>query len=246
MKKAEKKEAASAANVNNKNIARTVLDAETLKHKVQKCTNYNDSRSDARNFNYVEIVGQKFVNEDFNNLEVHGSKFVDCEFQNTKLDHLEGYFSEFENCVFTNCSIENGNFSFATLDVHFVNCNLNGTDFPFAKGALTAAECMMERCSAQNAHLKMTLSNVNAYGFEGNFADFELNISDSNLRSSEFNDGKLVGDISRTDLSRAEMNRSNLQDLHITECADESLQREEAEDFDFGKALDELLEGDDD
>lgn len=256
-KTAEKKNnaAASSVTISERNNlyfapARKVFDAEMAQKKAAKCTDYNDSRSDARNFKCVEINGVKLNGEDLSGIEAHYSKFVDCEFTEVNFSRMEAQFAAFENCIFTNCDLSNANFSFGKLEnVSFFNCNLNGIELSFAFGNIAASSCMMERASAQNANkLNLVLSSVNAYGFEANFAALELDVVQSNLRRCEFNDSKLEGKIKQTDLSNGEMNRADMSNLTLEECPSNGLETEDASGFEdaLEKAINELMEDDED
>ena len=96
---------AQTANVSS-NPERKVVDSETIQRMASKCTDYNDSRSDARNFKFVEIRNAVFSGEDFCGIETHYSKFADCEFENCKLSRMEAMFSSWENCIFRNCEFD--------------------------------------------------------------------------------------------------------------------------------------------
>ena len=222
--------------------SRKVVDSETIQRMASRCTDYNDSRSDARNFKCVEIRNAVFSGEDFCGIETHYSKFADCEFENCKLSRMEAMFSSWENCIFRNCEIENADYSFAHLNnVQFLNCNLNGTDFPFAKGNFNAVECMMSHCTAQNANLQLQFSSVNASGFEANFAHIELaEVTLSNFRRSEFNDGVISGKFDKTDLTNSEFNRSELSGLAIIDCATSGMDTDDAVGID-DKALEDAI-----
>lgn len=229
---------------------RRVLSAEEAKKLVSKCTDYNDSRSDNRNFKCVEFSGIKFKGEDLSGIEAHYSKFTDCEFEECKFDHSEFYFAELHNCVFRNSSLENCNFSFAAVSgLTFLQCNLKGTDMPFVRGDLSCQTCMWERGTANNGQLKLTIAETNAYGFEANFAKVELDVTGSNLRCSEFNDSTLKGQIVQSDLCRSEFNRADLTDFQVSECAINGIETDEASGVDdlFGGVEDfEDLFNDDD
>ena len=213
-----------------------------------RCTDYNDSCSEKRNFKFLEIKGATFNREDFSSIEAHYSKFVDCEFNECKLSRMEAYFATFENCTFKNCDLENANFSFCITDtVFFYNCNLNSADFPFARGHFVCSGCMLERSTANHSNLKLELSNTNAIGFEANCSKLEIRANDSCLKRSEFNDGEICGEIRSSDLSDAEFNRSKLSDLYFAEgnaiCG---LETEDSEGFEgFEISLEEEFDDED-
>ena len=244
MNKSAETKTAVNENINTPN--RQVLDADTARRMVSKCTDYNAPRNDSRNFKCVEISGMKFKDEDLSGIAAHYSKFKDCEFEACNLSRIEGYFAEFENCSFKNCDFDNSNLSFATIsNVTFTNCNLDGVDMPFAKGDFSCDNCMMERFTAQCAELKLKLNETNSRGFEANGATMELEVTKSNLRCAEFNDGSIKGTISQTDLSRAELNRSDLTELQVIDCAVNGLETEDAAGFDSSEDdLDDIF-GDD-
>ena len=225
---------------------RRVIDAETAGRMAERCTEYNDSSSERRNFICVEIRGVSFEGEDLSGVEAHYAKFTDCEFVKCKFNRMEAQFAEFENCTFKNCELENAQFPFAKMtNVAFFNSDLDGADFPFAQGDFSCTGCMMSRCTAQNAALHLAFSTVNAGGFEANSAHLELDVADSNFRGAEFNDGVIKGRIVRTDLSRAELNRSDLTELELTDCASCGMETEDATgldnslDDDFSDLFDE-------
>ncbi|MBR2427226.1 MAG: pentapeptide repeat-containing protein [Lentisphaeria bacterium] len=219
---------------------RKVMDADAAQRMAAKCSDYNDSRTEARNFKCLEFRGVTFKGEDLSGIEAHYSRFIDCTFEEVKLDRMEGYFMELNNCEFKNSSLENANLSYARIsDCNFYNCNLNGVDMPFASGNWAATSCMMERCTAQNANLMLVLSNCNVI-FEGNYANIEFDVADSNLRRSEFNDGCIKGKITKTDLTNSEWNRSNLSELEIVDCATSGMETEDASGVD--NCLDNALE----
>lgn len=199
---------------------RKVLDAATAQRMAAKCSDYNDSRTEARNFKCLEFTGQKFNGEDLSGIEAHYAKFEDCEFSECKLSRMEAYFAEFSNCTFTNCDLENSNFSFCAIsNTVFFNCNMDGVDFPFAQGNFSCTGCMMERSTANNANLHLILSNVNALAFEANCAKIELDVTGSSFRRAEFNDGVISGKIENSDLTNSEFSRSDLEGLLISTCA---------------------------
>ena len=212
---------------------RRVIGADAARRMAERCSEYNDSRSECRDFNCVEIRGVNFSEEDLSGVEAHYGKFTDCEFVGCKFNRMEAQFAEFENCTFKNCELENAQFPFVKMtDVVFFNSNLDGADFPFAQGNFSCTGCMMSRCTAQNAALHLVLSAVNAGGFEANSAHLELDVTDSNFRCGEFNDGVIRGRIVRTDLTRAELNRSDLTELELADCASSGMETEDATGLD--------------
>ena len=131
---------------------------------------------------------------------------------------MEAYFASFENCKFSNCNLENSNWSFARItDTSFFNCNLDGADFPFAQGNFVCNNCMLKRATANNSNLKLELVNTNASSFEANCSNLELKADSCSLNRSEFNDGKISGVLRASDLTNAEFNRSKLDELHFME-----------------------------
>ena len=199
---------------------RKVMDADAAKHMAQRCSDYNDSRSEARNFKCTEFRGITFKGEDLSGIEAHYSRFIDCTFEEVKLDRMEGYFMELNNCEFKNSSLENANLSYSRIsDCNFYNCNLNGVDMPFASGNWAATSCILERSTANNANLHLVLSQTYAAGFEANCAKIELDVTGSSLRRSEFNDSIVQGKISNSDLTNAEFNRSDLTGLTLSEVS---------------------------
>ena len=234
-------------NNNNSNLLftpeRKVIGEEDAKLMASKCSDYNDSRSEARNWNLCEFSGIKFEDKDLSGIEAHYAKFVDCEFQNCKLNRLEGHFSTWDNCIFKNCEIENANFSFSNINLSFFDCNMNGTDFPFCQGNLGATQCMMRRVTANHSSLLLNLARVDAWGFEGNCSNLDLAISGSNCSRAEFNDSTLLkGKIENTNLTDAELNRSDLSLLHIAyDCATHGMEKEDSTDDEIDSALDKAI-----
>ena len=244
MKKAENKKNA-AKNTTHLLFApeRKVLDADTAQRMAAKCSDYNNSRSEARNFNCLEFTGIKFNGEDLAGIEAHYAKFESCEFSECKLSRMEAYFAEFSNCTFTNCDLENSNFSFSKIaDTVFFNCDMDGVDLPFAQGNFSCTGCMMERCTAQNANLMLVLSNVNALGFDANCAKkIELDVTGSCLRRAELNDSTVSGKIVQSDLTCAELNRADLSELEIVDCATHNMETENSSGDLFDNELEEAL-----
>lgn len=235
-------------NNNNSNLLftpeRKVIGAEEAKLMASKCS--DDSRREAQNWNRCEFSGIKFEDEDLSGIEAHYAKFVDCEFLNCKLNRLEGHFSTWDNCIFKNCEIENANFSFSDISMSFFDSNMNGTDFPFCRGNLGATQCMMRRVTANHSSLLLNLVRVDAWGFEGNCSNLDLAISGSNCSRAEFNDSTLKGKVENTNLTDAELNRSELSKLIIdVDCATHGMEREDStDDIDsaLNKAIQELEE----
>ncbi len=212
---------------------RRVLDAADAQKMAVRCTEYNDSRNEKRNFKCVEFNGVKFKNEDFAGIEAHYGKFVNCEFEACKIRSAEFHFAEFENCLFKNCELANSNFSFSSLVcVSFFNCNLDGVDMPFAKGNFSCNNCMMNGFTAQNSHLLLLLSNSNAYRFEANASCLDLEVHGCNFRHAEFNNSTLKGKIEQTDLTGGEMNQADLSELELIDSATRHLETEDAVGFD--------------
>lgn len=223
---------------------RIVMGAAEAARKVQKCSDYNDSRSEARNFCCFHFQGITFKGEDLSGAEAAYALFTDCIFEETRLNRMEGHFAVFNNCQFKNCTLENSDFSFATIsDCNFYNCNLKGCDFPFASGNFSAVSCMMERATFNNSTFFMNLTSVNGTGLEANCAKIEIDAVSSSLRRAEFNDSTLAGKISRSDLSDAEFNRSDLSALSLENNASHGIEAEDAEGFDdvFDQAFEEAL-----
>ena len=234
-------------NNNNSNLLftpeRKVIGAEEAKLLASRASDYNDSRSEARNWNRCEFSGIKFSGEDLSGIEAHYAKFVDCEFENCKLNRLEGHFSTWDNCIFKNCEISNANFSFSSIsNLSFYDCNMNGTDFPFCQGNFGATQCMMKRVTANHSSLLLNLARVDAWGFEGNCSNLDLAISGSNFSRAEFCDSNLQGEFKNTNLTDAELNRSDLSQLHIaSDCATHGMEKEDSTDDEIDSALDEAL-----
>lgn len=236
-----------AADTENVNQELKVVDVSEALRMAERCSNYNDSRNDARDFRCRHFSDVTFVDKDMSGVEAHYTRFSNCRFENVNLSRGEMLFGIFEKCVFVNCNLCGIDFSFAVLDVQFQNCSIKNADFSFARGSITAQECIMERLSAQNSHLKLNFSFVNGNVMEANFSNLDFDVSDSSLCRSEFNDGVLQGHIIRTDLTCAEMCRSKLHDLTLTDCAVSRLDTEDADGFssDFDDLLQELCEEED-
>ena len=221
---------------------RKVMDADAARRLAARCSDYNDSRSEARNFKCHEFTGVKFNEEDLSCIETHYSKFSDCEFTGCKLSRMEAYFAEFSNCTFTNCDLENSNFSFAKItDTVFFNCNMDGVDFPFAQGNFSCVGCMMERATANNSELHIILSSCNAAVFEANCAQIDLDFAGSCLRRAEFNDSTVSGKCVQCDLTGSEFNRADLSELEIVDCATHNMETENSSGDMFDNELEEAL-----
>lgn len=235
-------------NNNNSNLLftpeRRIVNVEEAQRMTARCTDYNDSRSEARNWNRCEFSGIKFEDEDLSGIEAHYTKFVDCEFLNCKLNRLEGHFSTWDNCIFKNCEVENANFSFSTINnLSFFDCNMNGTDFPFCQGNLGATQSMMRRVTCNHSSLLLNLVRVDAYGFEGNCSNLDLAISGSDCSRAEFCDSTLKGKVENTNLTDAELNRSDLSLLHIAyDCATHGMEKEDSTDDEIDSALDKAIQ----
>ena len=233
-------------NNNNSNLLftpeRKVIGAEEAKLMASKCSDYNDS-SEARNWNRCEFSGIKFEDEDLSGIEAHYTKFVDCEFLNCKLNRLEGHFSTWDNCIFKNCEVENANFSFSNINLSFFDCNMNGSDFPFCQGNLGATQCIMRRVTCNHSSLILNLVRVDAWNFEGNCSNLDLAISGSNFSRAEFCDSTLKGKVEKnTNLTDAELNRSDLSLLHIAyDCATHGMEKEDSTDDEIDSALDKAI-----
>lgn len=221
---------------------RKVMDADAARRLAARATDYNDSRSEARNFKCLEFSGAKFHGEDLSGIEAHYAKFENCEFSECKLSRMEAYFAEFSNCTFTNCDLENSNFSFAKItDTVFFNCNMDGVDFPFGQGNFSCTGCMMERATANNSELHLVLSNVNALGFEANCSKIELDVTGSCLRRAEFNDSTVSGKCVQCDLTGSEFNRADLSEFEILDCATHNMETEDSSGDMFDNELEEAL-----
>lgn len=221
---------------------RKVIAADIAQKMAARCSDYNDSRSEARNFNCMEFNGIKISGEDLSGIETHYAKFVDCEFSECKFSRMEAYFSEFENCTFSNCDLEDSDFSFAKIiNTVFFNCNSNGVNFSFVRGNFSFTGCMLERASADNADLHLILSQSNAAGFSANCAKIELDVSGSSLHRAELCDSTVSGKIVQTDLTGAELNRSDLSELEIIDCATHNMETEDSSGDMFDDALEDVL-----
>lgn len=241
MKKAEKtntaKKTTPAAGTNakpNQHIEpeRKVLDASEAARLAARCSNYNDSKNEARNLKFIEVKDTTFCNEDLSGAEMQYSRYENCQFIDCKLSRIDGHFMEFVSCQFTNTDLENADLSYAKLtNVKFIHCNLNGIELPFTCGDFTCSECMAKNLSAQNANLQLTFTRTNAWGLEANSATLKLDIEDSNLKRAEFNDGKIMGKIVRTDMSSSEFNHSNISALEFIDSATSGMEMEKAEDM---------------
>ena len=249
MKKAENKKNA-AKNATHLLFAperKVIADSDAMK-MAARATDYNDSRSEARNFKCMEFNGVKFTGEDLSGIEAHYAKFENCEFSECKLSRMEAYFAEFSNCTFTNCDLENSNFGFAEIaDTVFFNCNMDGVDFPFVQGNFSCTGCMMERSTANNANLHLVLSQCNAAGFEANCSKIEIDAAGCSFNRSEFNDSTISGKFMQCDLTCSEFNRADLTDLGIENCATHNMETEDSTgcdifDQELEDALDELEE----
>ena len=228
---------------------RRVPDEETIRKMATRLSDYNGSRSDNRNFTCLEVKDITLTGEDLSNIEAHYSKFENCTFEKVKFNGAEFHFAQLENCTFKNCELRNAEFFFAGLTkVNFLNCSLNGVELPFAHGEISCTGCMMSRCTARNANLHVVLKECDASYFDACFCSLEFDVFNSNLRRSEFNDAVAVkGEITRTDLTGAELNRSDLSGLTLTDCATEGLETENSTglDDDLPSDLDELLDDED-
>ena len=235
-------------NLQNSAPERRVPDEETIRKMATRLSDYNGSRSDNHNFTCIEIKNITLTGEDFSNIEAHYSKFENCTFEEVKFNGAEFHFAELENCTFKNCELRNAEFFFAALTkVNFLNCSLIGVELPFAHGEISCTGCMMNRCTARNANLHVVLKECDASYFDACFCSLEFEVFNSNLRRSEFNDAVAVkGEITQTDLTGAELNRSDLSALTLTDCATEGLETENSTGLDDGMPdLEDLLDDDD-
>ena len=227
---------------------RSVIDAAAAMKMASRCTDYNDSRSEARNFSCREFHGITFTGEDLSGIDATYSKFEDCVFENCRLARMTANFTQWSNCVFKNSDIGNATFSFATIyDTNFFNCDLSGVDMPFARGNFGATQCMMNRATAQNSSLQLHFCAVDAQGFEANFAHLDLaEVSNSNFRRAEFNDSAVKGSFEQCDLSYAEFNRADIRELEIIDSATSGMETEDScgnDDDALEDALNELEDG---
>ena len=241
----------TAAN-NNSNLlnppVRHAVTPEAAQRMAARCTDYNGSRSEARNLKCTEFSGIKFKGEDFSGAQIQYSKFTNCSFEECDLSRLDAQFAEFSACTFTNCIVENCDFSFAKItDTLFLNSNLGGSDFPMAQGNFSLTGCKAERMTANNADLQLIFSRVYAAEFEANCAKIELDVTGSSLRRSEFNDSTVSGKIVQSDLTGSEFNRADLAELEIIDCATHNMETEDSSgdmfDNELEEALNELEEG---
>ena len=229
------------------NPERTVMSPEATVRKVQKCSDWND-RGEERNFRQMVFNNITFKNENLSGLECHYSIFNHCTFEGTILNRMEAHFAQFNNCEWKNCSLENSTFAMASInDCNFYNSNLNDTDFSFATGCFAATSSLMERCTANNSILMLVLSNTDVSGFEANCANISLDVKGSSFRRAEFNDSTVSGQCVQTDLTGAELNRSDLAELELVDCATHNMEKEDSFCIGFDKviedALNELEEG---
>ena len=227
---------------------RRIVNVEEAQRMAGRCSDYNDSRSEARDFSCREFHGITFTGEDLSGIDTTYSKFEDCVFENCRLSRMTANFTQWCNCVFKNSDLENSTFEFAAIyDTNFFNCNLSGVDMPFARGNFGATQCMMNRATAQNSILQLHFCAVDAQGFEANFAHLDLaNVSKSNFRRAEFNDSVVKGRFEQCDLSYSEFNRADIRELEIIDSATSSMETEDAcgnEDDALEDALNELEEG---
>ena len=222
---------------------RKLIDENSAQRMAARCSDYNDSRSEARNFRCAEFRDVVFQNEDLSGMDATHSAFINCRFEQCRMERIEAHFSTFTGCSFSHCDLENSNFSFATLDIQLANCDLDGVDMPFARGTVSATQCMMERATAPNANLNLKFCEVNATCFEANCSQLDLEISGSCVRRSEFNDAVVRGKISTSDLSNTELNRSDLTLLEICDSATRGMETEDSTgvDDDFEKAFEEAM-----
>ena len=251
MKKNAEKDIETAENQakNNHLISapeRRVPDEETIRKMATRLSDYNGSRSDNQNFTCMEVKDITLTGEDLSNIEAHYSKFENCTFEEVKFNGAEFHFAQLTNCTFKNCELKNAEFFFAGLSkVNFLNCNLGGIELPFAYGEIFCTGCMMNRWTARNANLRVVLKECDASYFDACFCNLNFDVFNSNLRRAEFNDAVAVkGQITQTDLTGAELNRSDLSELTLTDCATEGLETENSTglDDDLPSDLDELLD----
>lgn len=231
-------------------LERRVVDAESARRMAARATDSSGAHSESHNFKCLEFHDLNLKGETLSHVEAHYSRFVNCCFDETDLRGVEFHFAELENCTFRNCFLGCSEFHFAKLEnVHFYSCDLNNSEFPFAHGDISCTDCMMSRTSANNANLRIEMKNCNAAGFEGNFSQLEIDIAGSSLRRSEFNDMLMIrGTIEQTDLVSAELNRSDLSDLVMRDCATHGLETEDStgiEGDDECDEIDKLFENDD-
>ena len=211
-----------------------LLDEAAVRRKAGRLTDYNDSATEARNFKLTELRDILLNEEDLAGMEANYSSFVNTVFTNCDLSRMEGHFARFENVVFKYCTIESADLAYASFEnVRFENCTLSGTDFPFARGEITFHECCMPRCSAHNARMKLNFNASYARNFEGSCAALELHAINGSLQRCELHDCTLTGEITGTDLTRAELCRSELSGLKITDCAIHDLDTEDDKGFDI-------------
>lgn len=209
---------------------RRVVETSEAEKMAARASDYNDSRSARNNFNTLAFKDLCLKSEDLSRIEAHYSKFENCVFENVKFSGAEFHFAVLSSCTFKNCDLANVEFSFAEMnDVRFLDSDLTGMELPFAHGNISCTNCMMRRTQLNNALLKIEMKQCDAFGFEGNFSRLDLAVEDSNLRRAEFNDENSIGGtIVRTDLTGAELNRCDLSNLVLTDCATRNMETEDS------------------
>ena len=209
---------------------RRVVETSEAEKMAARASDYNDRGSERNNFNTLSFKDLCLKDEDLSRIEAHYSKFENCTFENVKFAGAEFHFAALSSCTFSHCDFSNAEFSFAEMnDVRFLDSDLSGIELPFAHGNISCTNCMMRRTQLNNALLKIEMKQCDAFGFEGNFSRLDLAVEDSNLRRAEFNDELAVGGtILRTDLTGAELNRCDLSNLVLTDCATRNMETEDS------------------
>jgi hypothetical protein len=104
---------------------------------------------------------------------------------------------------------------------------------------------MMQRVSVPKSNLMLIISNCNVSRFDGNCANLELDVVNSDFKRSEMTDSYIKGKILRSNLTNTEFNRSTIIDLEIIDCATNGMETEGAFDeldMVIKNAIDELEE----
>ena len=240
----------------NTDITRSIVTVSEFQKQIAK-SGAGNCRNDENNFQYIEVSEANIGNQSLARLtEFNFSKFTDCTFFNINFEGSEWYYTELKNVKFINCKFNRTSFDYSVMtETTFANCFMDSASFDFAAGSIEFNNCHLHGAEFHHTLAALSFKSCSAEAMELNFCP-NMNVCAENcdFHRAEFNDTKFIGSMKNCVLFGSDWHCSDVTQIVFTDCKTREIntsgsvgfhtadKEEEEFDFDFEKALEEVLD----
>ena len=172
-------------------------------------------------FNGIEIADVTLENQSLARCEFNNSKLCGVVFVGADLEGIEFNFAELNSVTFYRCKLHRASFDFAKFtSVGFEECYIySAASFDFASGDISFTNCQMEGDEFHGSQCNITMNNCNAgrIEFKG-CANLVINAVNCDFQRADITDSVLHGTLSGCVCSDADFSGSDCRDVSFNSC----------------------------